>query len=116
EVALARQSEGFRAMKLRVERDHHEQGIATVTAVREAVGSDFGIMVDMNQAWRMPGDIEPATDLPGARRMADALRELGVLWMEEPLPEALHGDLRSLRETTGMRVSGGEMIRSFPEL
>lgn len=116
EVALARRAEGFRAMKLRIERDHHEQGIATVAAVREAVGPDFGIMVDMNQAWRMPGDIEPATDLPAARRIADALRELDILWMEEPLPEALHEDLRRLRSTTGVRVSGGEMIRTFPEL
>lgn len=116
EVALARRAEGFRAMKLRIERDHHDEGIATVEAVRDAVGADFGIMVDMNQAWRMPGDIEAATDLPATRRVADALRDLDILWMEEPLPEALHEDLRLLRATTGVRISGGEMIRSYPEL
>jgi L-alanine-DL-glutamate epimerase-like enolase superfamily enzyme len=34
----------------------------------------------------MPGDISTAADLAAVRAIADELRELGVLWLEEPLP------------------------------
>ena len=73
ESALALRDEGFRAMKIRVARDRLEEGIATVAAVREAVGTDLDIMVDLNQAWRMAGDVEPgagALDGPADRRAA----------------------------------------------
>lgn len=116
EAALAMRAEGFRALKIRIERSRVDEGLAAVRATREAVGNSMEIMVDMNQAWRMAGDIVPASDLPAARRTADALRELDVLWMEEPLPETNYDDLRSLRHHGGIRVAGGEMIRTFPQL
>ena len=31
-------------------------------AVREAVGRRMEIMVDLNQGWRMPGDVAPLLD------------------------------------------------------
>ena len=43
-------------------------------------------MADLNQWWRMPGDISAALDLAAVGRIADELRELDVLWLEEPLP------------------------------
>ncbi len=74
------------------------------------------IMVDLNQAWRMPGDIEPPLDFSSVRRAAAELQELGVLWVEEPLPAPdIHG-LALLRSTTGMRIAGGEMTRTLAEL
>ena len=116
ESALALREAGFRALKIRIDRNRVQEGLAAVAAVRKAVGSTMQIMVDMNQAWRMSGDIEPATDLSTARRTAEALRELDVFWMEEPLPGADVQGLASLRATTGIRVAGGEMVRTVPEL
>ena len=42
-------------------------------------------MVDANQGWRMPGDLEPRWDVATAAQCARALEPLGVYWLEEPL-------------------------------
>jgi D-galactarolactone cycloisomerase len=55
--ALAAREQGFRAMKVRIGRDRLTEGVATVRALREALGEDFEIMVDLNQSWRMAGDL-----------------------------------------------------------
>jgi L-alanine-DL-glutamate epimerase-like enolase superfamily enzyme len=73
-------------------------------------------MVDLNQGWRMAGDISPALDAAAVRRLAGELAELGVLWLEEPLPQDDLGGMRMLREQTGIRVAGGEMTRTPAEL
>lgn len=109
-------AEGFRAVKVRIARDRVAEGLAVVAAMREAVGDALEIMVDLNQWWRMPGDIEPSVDVPGARRVVETLAEYGVLWVEEPLAGADPGGMRTLREQTGVRIAGGEMARSFEEL
>jgi L-alanine-DL-glutamate epimerase-like enolase superfamily enzyme len=116
EAALAAVAAGFRAMKIRVARDRLAEGIATVRAVREAVGDEIALMVDLNQSWRMSGDIEPALDLASVRRVAAELTELDVLWLEEPLPQYDVEGVRTVRAQTGIRVAGGEMVRTMPEL
>jgi L-alanine-DL-glutamate epimerase-like enolase superfamily enzyme len=116
EAALAARAEGFAAVKLRIGRQDVASGLAAVRATREAVGDDMDIIVDLNQWWRMAGDISPALDLAAVRRIAAELGELGVLWLEEPLPGADLAGMRALREQTGIRVAGGEMARTVPEL
>jgi L-alanine-DL-glutamate epimerase-like enolase superfamily enzyme len=116
DAALAAQAAGFRAVKIRIGREDTAAGLAAVRATRDAVGDDLEIMVDLNQWWRMAGDISAALDLAAVRRIATELRELGVLWLEEPLPAADLEGMRTLREQTGIRVAGGEMARSQAEL
>ena len=88
-------------MKIRIDRDRLDEGVATVAAVREAVGPDFEIMVDLNQSWRMPGDIEPALDPAAVRRIVRPLAELDVFWLEEPLPSPTSGGLRRCAPARG---------------
>jgi L-alanine-DL-glutamate epimerase-like enolase superfamily enzyme len=109
-------SEGFGAVKVRIARDRIEDGVAVVAAIREAVGDALGVIVDLNQWWRMPGDIAPGLGPSDARRVIERLAEYGVLWVEEPLPGGDVGGMRMLRETTGVRIGGGEMARTFDEL
>jgi L-alanine-DL-glutamate epimerase-like enolase superfamily enzyme len=116
EAVLAARAAGFRAAKFRIGRDDPASGLAAVRAARQAAGDEFGLMVDLNQWWRMPGDIAPPLDLAAVRRIADELREVGVLWLEEPLPAADLAGMRTLREQTGIRVAGGEMARTPTEL
>ena len=101
EAALAARAAGFRAVKIRIAREDVPSGLAAVRATRQAVGDDMDIMVDLNQGWRMPGDVSAALDLAAVRRLAAELAELGVLWLEEPQPR---------------EVAGGEMARTLPEL
>ena len=115
EVLAARQA-GFRAVKMRIAREDIAGGLAAVRAARLAAGDDLQIMVDLNQWWRMAGDIGPALDVAAVRRVAAELSDLGVLWLEEPLPAGDLAGMRLLREQAGIRVAGGEMARSVAEL
>jgi L-alanine-DL-glutamate epimerase-like enolase superfamily enzyme len=114
DAALAARAEGFQACKIRILRADPGAGVATVRAVREAAGDEFTIMCDLNQWWRMAGDLSPALDLTAVRRIADEVAELGVYWLEEPLPGGDLAGMRALRDT--IRVAGGEMARTPAEL
>ncbi len=117
ESALRLREEGFRAIKVRVDPRDLERGIAAVTATRHAVGDSMAIMVDLNQGWRMPGDTSRSLDPVTAREIAVRLAELGVLWLEEPLAGTDLAGLAALRASApGVRIAGGEMTRTFPEL
>ncbi len=116
EDAHALLEEGFRAVKIRIAPERSDEGIGVVAAVRDAVGERLELMVDLNQWWRMAGDLGPRLGPAGARRVIERLREYGVLWVEEPLPgEDLRG-MHELRSSTGVRIGGGEMARTFEEL
>ncbi|HEY3682655.1 MAG TPA: mandelate racemase/muconate lactonizing enzyme family protein [Streptosporangiaceae bacterium] len=110
ESALALRERGFRAMKIRVDRTRPAAGVAAVRAVRDAVGPDFTIMVDLNQAWRTAGDAGTPLDRPAVRSVVAELAELGVFWVEEPLPYADVAGMAELRAATGARVAAGEML------
>ncbi len=116
EDAHALVAAGFHAVKVRIVRDRLDEGIAVVAAMRDAVGDALEIIVDLNQWWRMAGDIAPGLGPQGARRVIDRLAEHGVLWVEEPLAgDDLEG-MAMLRAQTGVRIAGGEMARDFHEL
>jgi L-alanine-DL-glutamate epimerase-like enolase superfamily enzyme len=116
DAVLAAREAGFRAVKIRISREDVPSGLAAVRAARQAAGADMEIMVDLNQWWRMAGDISPALDVAAVRRIAAELAELGVLWLEEPLPAADLAGMAMLRDQAGVRVAGGEMARSVAEL
>jgi L-alanine-DL-glutamate epimerase-like enolase superfamily enzyme len=114
--ALALRREGFRALKLRIARERVEEGLAAVRAVREALDDGVEIMVDLNQGWRMPGDVEPLLGYEEVRELAARLRDLDVLWLEEPLAADDVAGLARLRAEGGIRLAGGEMVRTPAEL
>jgi L-alanine-DL-glutamate epimerase-like enolase superfamily enzyme len=116
ESALRLREEGFRALKIRVDPRHLDDGLAAVAATRAAVGDTMAIMVDLNQGWRMAGDVTPALDPVAARRIATQLAEYGVLWVEEPLAGTDLRGLAALRASApGVRIAGGEMTRTFAD-
>lgn len=115
-AAEAAHAKGFQACKIRIARDRLAEGIESVRETRKAMGPDFGIAVDMNQMWRMSGDIDNALPLTKVRAVAEQLHELGVMWIEEPLPQFDVEGIKSVRQEVGVAISGGEMVRSMPEL
>jgi D-galactarolactone cycloisomerase len=116
ESALALREEGFAALKVRIDRTRVDDGLAAVTAVREAVGDSMEIMVDLNQGWRMPGDDSPPLDSETVLQLAERLQELDVLWLEEPLPKDDVEGYAQLRRSFGFRIAGGEMAETTSEL
>ena len=117
ESALRLREEGFGALKIRIDPDRLEEGIAAVAATRDAVGDSMAIMVDLNQGWRMAGDTSGSLDPVAAREIAVRLADFGVVWVEEPLAGTDLPGLAALRASApGVRIAGGEMTRTFAEL
>lgn len=107
---------GFRAAKLRLRRPTIADDIAFVEHVRKAFGDALTIMVDANQAHVMPS--------PGphnfwsyhdAVRVARAMQELDVAWLEEPLPRYDLHQLASLAAAVDIPIAGGELNAGLHE-
>ena len=112
---LALRDAGIRAVKIRF--DHRDWGgdLEVVQQVRRAVGSEFQIMVDVNQGWRMAGDLRQPWDVPTAVACARALERCDVYWLEEPLPSHDVDGYARLRSRVSIRLAAGEMVRSLAE-
>ncbi|HTJ70206.1 MAG TPA: enolase C-terminal domain-like protein [Actinospica sp.] len=112
ESALALRAHGFRAMKIRLDRTRLRAGVESVRRTREAVGDDFEIMVDLGAA---AGDRAP--DLVRTRKLVAELGELGVFWVENPLPYPdLPGYKRLRADIPHVRIAAAGLHRSVPEL
>ncbi|MCZ6592981.1 MAG: mandelate racemase/muconate lactonizing enzyme family protein [Alphaproteobacteria bacterium] len=91
-------AQGHRAMKMRIGRPDFMTDIDRVSLVREAMGSDIELLVDVNQAW--PESV--------AIRAGRLLEALDIFWLEEPV---YYADLDGCARVTAaldMRVATGE--------
>lgn len=117
ESALALREQGFRAMKIRVDRTRLREGVESVRRTREAVGEDFDLLVDLDQSWRGAGDVRAAADLVRTRKLVAELGELGVYWVENPLPYPDFPGYKRLRaDIPHVRIAAGALHHSVPEL
>ena len=100
--AMRAKAAGFGGSKIKVGRRPQED-VKRLGAVREAVGTDFEIMVDGNQG----------ANVDDAIRRARLYEPLDLAWYEEPLPaEDLGGHIR-LSQSTTLPVAVGESIYSI---
>lgn len=100
EDALRAKAAGFKGSKIKVGRPHASEDVIRLSAVREAVGPGFEIMVDANQAFTVSEAI----------RRARLFEPLDLAWFEEPLPaEDLDGHIR-LSRSTSLPVAVGESL------
>ena len=75
EAIQLREEGGFAGLKLRLGRDRAADDLATLDAVRKAVGDDMELMVDFNQG----------LDLAEALRRCHMIDGEGLAWIEEPI-------------------------------
>jgi L-alanine-DL-glutamate epimerase-like enolase superfamily enzyme len=100
EDTLAAKAKGFGGAKVKVGRPHVSEDVARLSALRDAVGPSFEIMVDANQAFTVAEAI----------RRARAYEPVDLAWFEEPLPaEDLGGHVR-LAASTSLPIAVGESI------
>lgn len=85
EAAVLRDEGGFAGLKLRLGRDRLADDLATIEAVRRAVGDEMHLMVDFNQG----------LDLAEAQERCHPIDDLGLTWIEEPL---VYDDLDGYRK------------------
>ena len=98
-AAKAHVAQGFGAVKLRLGREATpELEVRRVQAVREAVGPDVRIMVDINETW------SPTQ----ARRGGRALQDAGIAWLEDPVHHLDLAGLADLRRQLEVPIAAGE--------
>ena len=109
EQASSLQEEGWQAMKIRLHNESISDDIKIIEAVRDAVGQDFTIMVDANQA-QSSGTWQPGVmwNFKRAYETAVELQDLDVYWLEEPLKRYDFEGLAELNAKVEMRIAGGE--------
>lgn len=90
---------GFRAIKLRLGTTPARDG-AMARQVRERIGPEIPLMVDLNQGF----SFGLAADL--ARRLV----ECNVRWLEEPMPHEDLAGYRRLAEQVPIALAGGESL------
>ena len=107
---------GVRAVKLRVHDEDEEVDQRTLQEAREHVGSDFALMVDANQGWRVAllGPA-PLWDLSRATRFGRVCDELDFTWIEEPLEMYDYDAQAELRRRVKTRIAGGELNGGWHE-
>ena len=111
--ALALLERGYRAIKLRAHAPTVAEDVAMVEKVRAAVGDRMEIMVDANQAGAASGPIkhpgDPIVwDYDRALTTARAYEQLGVYWLEEPLPRYDLKAIARLTDAVDLKIAGGE--------
>jgi len=75
EAIELRDEGGFTGLKLRLGRENTRDDVATIRAVRDAVGEDMNLMVDFNQGLH----------LGEALQRCHMIDDLGLAWIEEPI-------------------------------
>jgi L-rhamnonate dehydratase len=74
------------------------ENIEIIATAREVSGPEIKIMVDAWAYW----------DIPYTLRMAEAMKEYDVTWIEEPLPFALRDGYAELNRRSPIPIAGGE--------
>ena len=116
ESARQLREQGFAALKVRFHAENPREDIAVARAVRAAIGSEMAILIDANQGWQMPWDTAAPWDFKTALGVGQALDELDIYWLEEPLLRHDYRGLARLRQRLRARVAGGEGNREYAEL
>lgn len=103
--ALEAKRLGFGGAKVKLGKPRAREDVARLELLRAAVGDDFEILTDCNQAFTVAEAI----------RRAHLLEPLGIGWIEEPLPaDDLDGHVR-LSRATSLPVAVGESIYSLAQ-
>jgi L-alanine-DL-glutamate epimerase-like enolase superfamily enzyme len=112
-VQLARHllERGYPALKLWFGRPSLEEYLAVIAAIRDSVGHALELMVDCNQGWRMPWDVQQPWNQEKAVEVAGRLEAEQVFWMEEPLHRGDYRGYSELKQHVSIRIAGGEMTR-----
>ncbi len=113
ELARGAVGRGYRALKLdpfgaataELPAPEQRRSAAIVEAVREAVGPDVQLMLEMH------GRFTPAT----ACRVAALLEPYQPEWLEEPVPPYNPTALRTVRAATSLPIATGERVHTVAE-
>lgn len=89
---------GFRGVKMSAGRHKLDEDVARVRAVREAIGPEISLRVDLNQRLTAPQAI----------RLGRALEQSNLAWLEEPVRYHDHAAEAAVSAALDMPIASGE--------
>ena len=99
EKALDFVKQGYKAIKMQVAHVHTPaQDLDNVRRMREALGPDIDIMIDVNMGWSADVAIE----------MGRKFERYDIYWLEEPVPADDFAGYQRIAAALDMRIVGGE--------
>jgi L-alanine-DL-glutamate epimerase-like enolase superfamily enzyme len=100
-IARAKQAEGYAAFKLKIGFEA-KRDLANLRTLRDVLGRDAMLMVDVNQGW----------DLEAALALSYKLDEFRVMWLEEPLAcDRPMDEWITLANSSPVPLAAGENLR-----
>lgn len=116
EQAIKIKAAGWQGMKIRLHHQKISEDLRTIELVREAVGEDFTIMTDANQA-QSSGIWQPGVQWDYSRALDTAreLKDMNVYWIEEPLKRYDYAGLAELNRASDIMLAGGENNQGVQE-
>src|SRR5215813_6814209 len=102
---LALKIDPFGAGRYELSLDEQARSVSLIEAVRDAIGPDREIMVEMH------GRFNPAT----AILMANKLEHVRPAWIEEPVPPENLAELRRVAERVNIPIATGERLHTMNE-
>ena len=102
---LALKIDPFGAGRYELSREEQQRAVDLIGAVREAIGPECEIMLEMH------GRFNPAT----AILMANKLERFDLAWIEEPVPPENLPELKRVAERVSMPVATGERLHTMNE-
>lgn len=103
--ALNAKARGFSGSKVKIGRPHLSEDRERLSAIREAVGPSYDIMVDANQSFT----------LAESTRRARMMEELDIAWFEEPMPADDVLQHAHLASSTSIPIAVGESLYSISQ-
>jgi L-alanine-DL-glutamate epimerase-like enolase superfamily enzyme len=109
------QAAGWKGIKYRAHFQTMKEDVRLVEAARKAVGDNFDIMCDANQATNGPMTPTVIWDFRRAVETARAYQALNVYWLEEPCRRYDFDHLAELNRLVEIPIAGGEGNRGLHE-
>ena len=106
--AMRHVADGFETVKLKVgDAGNPRLDVARVAAVREAIGPEIGIKIDVNQGWGTPGVAIPAIR---------AIMASAPDYIEQPVDQHDIAALAEVRRATGATIMADEAVHGVREM
>ncbi|MCK4788783.1 MAG: mandelate racemase/muconate lactonizing enzyme family protein [Desulfobacteraceae bacterium] len=96
--AAALVEQGFKVVKMNMGDKPFKVELERLKAVRQAVGDDIGIMIDVNWAWSVTDTI----------KMGREIEKYNVYWLEDPLASEDPAQLAQVADALDVPIADGE--------
>ncbi|MFC6155596.1 mandelate racemase/muconate lactonizing enzyme family protein [Kribbella jiaozuonensis] len=92
--------QGWSGVKMKIGKDDPREDLRRVAAVRDALGPDIDLMIDVNQRWNRTRAVA----------WAERFAEFDIGWLEEPIdPDDVEGHAR-IADATSIPIAVGEHV------